>query len=193
MKRNHKLFYGSSYDRGVDVLLEMWQDIKKAVPDALLHCAYGWDLFDRVTTDNKERQEWKKHVVELMKQDGVIEHGRVGKDQLKEIRQQCGIWAYPTYFTEINCITALEAQNDGLVPVTMTLGALKETAQKGILVEGGIYKKEVKEKFKQELIALMKDTERWEKMSHKCEKFARKYDWRNVSNSWVEQFVKDVD
>lgn len=193
MKRNHKLFYGSSYDRGVDVLLEMWADIKKEVPDATLDICYGWDLFDLATVGNKERVEWKKKVVELMKQDGITEHGRIGKDKLEDIRSEAGIWAYPTYFTEINCITALESQNDGLVPVTMTLGALKETAQKGILIEGGIYKKEVKEKFKTELISLMKDDERWKKMSHKCEKFARSYDWRVVSNKWVEQFVKDVD
>lgn len=188
--KNHKLFYGSSYDRGVDVLLEMWEDIKKEVPDATLDIAYGWDLFDLAAANNKERQAWKARVVELMKLPGVTEHGRVGKDKLEDIRSECGIWAYPTYFTEINCITALEAQNDGLVPVTMTLGALKETAQKGILIEGGIYKKEVKEKFKSELIALMKDDERWEKMSHKCEKFARKYDWRNIANAWKEQFEK---
>lgn len=190
MKRNHKLFYGSSYDRGVDVLLEMWADIKAEVPDATLDIAYGWNLFDKATANNKERQEWKAKVVELMKQDGVTEHGRISKEQLKDIRSKCGVLTYPTYFTEINCITALEAQNDGLVPVTMTLGALKETAQKGVLIEGGIYKKEVKQKFKEELISLMKDDERWKKMSYKCEKFARKYDWNNISNSWIKEFDK---
>ena len=141
--QHHKLFWGSSYDRGLDILLLMWPDIKKAYPDAELHIAYGWDLFDKAAVNNKERQEWKNDVVALMKQDGVTEYGRVGKDKLEEIRSSCGVWAYPTYFTEIFCITALEAQNDGLVPVTMTLGALKETAQKGVLIEGGIYKKEI--------------------------------------------------
>ncbi len=191
--RQHKLFYGSSYDRGVDVLLEMWADIKAQVPDATLDICYGWDLFDMATRDNKERQQWKAKVIELMKQPGITEHGRVGKDELKKIRSQCGIWAYPTYFTEINCITALEAQNDGLVPVTMTLGALKETAQKGILIEGGIYKKEVKQDFKEKLIALMKDKETWKKMSHKCEKFARSYDWRILSEGWTTEFESKQD
>lgn len=191
--RNHKLFYGSSYDRGLDVLLLMWADIKAEVPEATLDVAYGWDLFDKATANNKERQEWKKQVVELLKQPGITEHGRVGKDKLEDIRSQCGIWAYPTYFTEINCITALEAQNDGLVPITMTLGALKETAQKGILIDGGIYKKEVKEKFKNELISLMKDSNRWKKMSHKCEKFARNYDWSKIASKWIEVFNKEPE
>lgn len=191
--KQHKLFYGSSYDRGVDILLEMWPQVKEKFPDATLDIAYGWDLFDKATVNNKERQAWKKHVVELMKQDGVTEHGRVSKDKLEEIRQQCGIWTYPTYFTEINCITALEAQSDGLVPVTMTLGALKETAQKGVLIGGAIYKKEIKEKFLKELLDLMGDKKRWEKLSRKCEKFSRKYAWQKIAGEWVDVFLTDID
>lgn len=188
--RHHRLFYGSSYDRSVDILLLMWGDIKKAFPDAELHIAYGWELFDRVAANNKERQAWKKDVQELMKQPGVIHYGRVGKDKLEDIRTQCGIWAYPTYFTEIFCITAAESMADGLVPVTMTLGALKETAKPGILIEGGIYKKEVQETFKRELISLMGDEKRWKKLSVKCEKFARRFDWKRQAAKWVDVFNK---
>lgn len=189
--RNHKLFWGSSYDRGLDILLAMWPDIKKEVPDATLDICYGWDLFDKATVNNKERQAWKQVQLERMKQDGITEHGRVSKDKLEEIRQQCGVWAYPTYFTEIFCITALEAQNDGLVPVTVALGALKETAKKGILVDGAIYKKEVKEEFKNKLIALMKDKKEWKRLSNKCQKFARKYDWNNQAQKWVKIFNQE--
>jgi len=186
--RHHKLFTGSSYDRGLDILLLMWGDIKKAYPDAELFCAYGWDLFDKATVNNKERQAWKNDVVELLKQPGITEYGRVGKDKLEEIRSQCGIWAYPTYFTEIFCITALECQNDGLVPITMSLGALKETATAGILIEGGIYKKEVQDEFKQKLIKLMGDKHEWKRLSNKCQKFARDYDWSKQAAKWQEKF-----
>lgn len=186
--KHHKLFYGSSYDRGLDLLLLMWSDIKKQYPDATLDIAYGWDLFDKAAVNNKERQEWKKDVQELMKQPGVTEHGRVGKDKLEDIRSECGIWAYPTYFTEIFCITALECQNNGLVPVTMNLGALKETASKGILIEGGIYKKEVQDTFKTELLKLMGDKHEWKRLSNKCQKFARSYDWTKISKQWIEHF-----
>ena len=73
--KQHKLFYGSSYDRGLDILLLMWSDIKKKYPDAELHIAYGWDLFDKAALNNKERMEWKADIVELMKQPGVHHHG----------------------------------------------------------------------------------------------------------------------
>lgn len=190
--KHYKLFYGSSYDRGLDILLLMWGDIKKQYPDATLDIAYGWDLFDKAAVNNKERQEWKKDVVDLMNQPGITHHGRVGKDKLEEIRQQCGIWAYPTYFTEIFCITAIECQNDGLVPVTMSLGALKETAKEGILINGGIYKKEVQDEFKRKLLDLMGDKHEWKRLSNKCQKFARSYDWTIIARKWSDEFSKPV-
>ena len=191
--KHHKLFWGSSYDRGLDVLLLMWKDIKEKFPDATLDICYGWNLFDKATVNNKERQEWKRDVQELMKQDGITHHGRVGKDKLEEIRQQCGIWAYPTYFTEIFCITALDAQNDGLVPVTMTLAALKETAKEGVLIDQDIYTKEGQEEFKTKLLELMGNKEEWKRLRNKCKKFARGFSWELVANLWVEEFKKDID
>ncbi len=186
--KHHKLFYASSYDRGLDILLLMWGDIKKAYPDATLDIAYGWDLFDKAAVNNKERQAWKADVVELIKQPGVTEHGRVGKDKLEEVRRSCGIWAYPTYFTEIFCITAVEAQNDGLVPVTMALGALKETAKEGVLVAGGIYKKEVQDEFKKQLLSLMGDEKRWKALSTKCIEFSKSFDWSTQAKKWKDVF-----
>lgn len=192
IKKNHRLWWQSSYDRGLDILLKMWPQIRKEVPNAELWISYGWNLFDIATVNNKERQEWKRRVEELMKQDGVTHYGRVGRDKLEELRSQCGIWAYPTYFTEIFCISAIEAQSDGLVPVTMTLGALKETAKHGILIEGDIGNSGVQEEYLEELINLMLDDERWKKMSVKCEKFSRKYSWDTISTRWVDEFKKPI-
>lgn len=108
--KQHTLLYASSYDRGLDVLLFLWPDIKRKYTDATLHIAYGWDLFMAVAHNNPERMAWKDTMDALMEQEGIVHHGRVGKEELKSIRDMCGIWAYPTTFTEINCITALEAQ-----------------------------------------------------------------------------------
>src|SRR6185312_10323526 len=125
-KRQHKLFWGSSYDRGLNVLLKMWPEIKAKYPDAELHIAYGWNLFDAALGNNPERMEWKKTMQELMKQKGITDHGRISKSELKKLRQECGILAYCSDFTEIFCITAMECQREGCVPVTTDLAALGE-------------------------------------------------------------------
>src|SRR3990167_2696184 len=184
--RHLKLFYGSSYDRGLDHLLFMWADIRKAVPEVELHCCYGWDLFDKVASNNPERMKWKAGVQMLMTQPGIVHHGRVGKEELSKIRKSCGIWAYPTDFQEINCITALDCQADGLVPVTMALAALPESVQSGVMVEGSIRELKTSKRYAQALILLLTDKERWEKESKKAQKWAKKFIWPKIAMKWNE-------
>ncbi len=189
--RNHKLFYGSSYDRGLDILLSLWPKIKEKYPDATLDICYGWELFDKGYADNPERQAWKEKVSAQMKQPGITHHGRVGKEELKQIREKCGIWAYPTYFSEIFCITALDAQNDGLVPCTSDYGALAETVQSGFKVHAedgdAIYDYEVKKQWLDNLFKLMDDEKLWEQESKKAREFAKDFSWDRISNQWIKE------
>lgn len=186
--RQHKLFWGSSYDRGIQHLLKMWPSIKEKYPDATLDIAYGWDLFDKGYANNPERMAWKDKINEQMKQPGITHHGRVGKTALKQLRLQCGIWAYPTEFFEINCITALEAQNDGLVPVVINYGALKETVGSGIKIEGDIYDKETQDEYLKALLDLMGDKEKWEEESKKAQEFGKNYKWEKIADEWRKHF-----
>lgn len=183
--RHHNLFYGSSYDRGLEHLLNMWDEIRKAVPDAQLHICYGWETFDQLFADNPERQMYKEKMNKLMSKDGIYHHGRVGKDELQKIRRMCGIWAYPCHFQEINCITALESQADGLVPLTMNNFALKETVGAGIKLEGEIEDAETQTQFAKKLIALMQDEKRWQEESEKAKEFSKDYSWDKISNLWA--------
>jgi GT2 family glycosyltransferase len=187
-----KLFWGSSYDRGLDIILYLWPDILAAYPDAELHVTYGWNLFNIAMQNNPERQEWKRSMDVLLNQKGITHYGRVGKEELAKIRKECGIWAYPTYFEEINCITALECQADGVVPVTMALAALKETVKEGVLVSGDIREDEVRKDYLQKLLKLMGDRERWNKLSIKCKKLMKRYYWSSIADKWIDFFEEPV-
>ena len=186
--KQQTIFWGSSFDRGLDILLYIWPDILDVYPDAVLHITYGWDLFDKAFHNNPERQVWKRNMVSLMNQKGIVYHGRVGKQELKSVRQQCGIWAYPTYFQEINCITALECQMDGVVPVVMELAALKETVQSGIKVRGDIRNPEIVKQYTKELINMMGDKKLWKKESKKAKSFAKDYVWPEIAGNWESEF-----
>ena len=191
--RQHKLFWGSSYDRGLDVLLLLWEDVKKKFPDAELHICYGWTLFDKVTANNAERQEWKKSVQRMMEQPGITHHGRLGKKELAKVRKSCGIWAYPTYFEEIHCINALEAQADGLVPVTMDLAALDETVQSGFKVKGDIKDPKVFEEYKARLLEMMGDEELWKYESKEAFAWANMQTWSSVASYWKKKIFKEQE
>lgn len=188
--RNHRLWYQSSYDRALDMLLPMWPEIKKAYPDATLDICYGWDLYKGVFNNNPERMMWMDKVSKLMEQPGITHHGKIGQEKMRELRKECGIWAYPTYFTEIFCIGAVECQSDGLVPVVVNLAALDETVGCGVKVEGDIYDQETKDEFLKQLLSLMGDEKRWEEESKKGIEFAKQYSWKKISSAWIKEFEK---
>ena len=191
-KRNpYRMIYTSSYDRGLVYLLHMWEDIKKEVPQANLHCFYGWILYDIVHKGNPARMKWKAQVQEMMRQEGITDHGRIGHEQLKEEFLKSGIWAYPCSFEEISCISAMKSQAFGSVPVVTDYAALKETVQYGVKVDVDITDSDGQEKYKKELIAMLKDPERQEKIREEMIPWAReKFLWKHVAQQWKDIFNK---
>jgi len=129
IKRNpHRVIYASSYNRGLEQLLEIWGDVKKEVPDAELHIMYGWTVYDLYVKEGFVKDDgFKKKMVKLMMQDGVYEHGRIGHKELLKEYAKSGIFAYPcTYTGEINCIALTKAIACGCIPVTNDFAVLKE-------------------------------------------------------------------
>jgi len=122
--------YFSSYDRGLECLLKMWPEVLKQLPEATLDIYYGWDTFDKVHAKNPEQMRWRFKITQLINSlDNVTENGRVSHKELAVVMKEIKVWAYPTEFTEIHCITALKAQEAGCIPVTTGCYALEETVQ----------------------------------------------------------------
>lgn len=200
--RHHKLLYGSSYDRGLQYLLVMWKDIRKQFPDAQLHIAYGWSTFDKLAAGNPERMAWKDKMVELMKQPGIKEHGRISKDELDKLTTECGVLAYPTDFFEISCITVLNSQKLGCVPVVMNpkwnldedkiYCALNETVYSGLKVDGDIKTDGGRLVYLQALTQIMGNETAWKKLSEGGKKGIYKYKWENIALEWGSEFVKPI-
>lgn len=183
----HKIIYSSSYDRGLEHLLEMWPKIRQAIPDATLEIFYGWSMFDFMAANNPPRQMWKKQMDEKMNQPGITHHGRVSHKELAEWYAKSGIWAYPTHFGEISCITAMMAQTYGAIPVVVNYAALRETVKHGVRIEGDIYDQETKDEYVKELIGLLKDPERQESIRTEMVA-AADFSWSTVAKQWDELF-----
>lgn len=188
MRNLKRIIYTSSYDRGLLHLLEMWPDIRAEVPDAELHVFYGWQLFQQFYKDNPASMKWKEKMDNLMKQEGITDHGRVPQPELKREMEKSGIWAYPTHFGEINCISAIKAQAYGCEPVVVAYAALQETVQFGRKVDGDIYDPETKEAFKKELVEALKSPMDEVKRKAMMEDTQKKYSWSEIAKSWVEVF-----
>jgi FkbM family methyltransferase len=184
--------YGSSYDRGLEHLLNIWADVKKAVPEAKLRVFYGWNLFDVGYKDNPERMAWKDKINKLLEQDGITHLNRIGHEEVKREFESAGVWAYPTHFGEISCITAMKAQTWGAVPVVIDYAALHETVQFGVKIDGDIYDRETKDAFRDALIDMLKDTDKQEKIRAEMMPWARdKFSWANVAKQWSQEFQSE--
>jgi glycosyltransferase involved in cell wall biosynthesis len=192
MRNKHQVIYTSSYDRGLEHLLKIWADVKKAVPDAQLHIFYGWQLFEKFYHDNPASMAWMKRMNELMKQDGITDHGRVSQVELEKWIKESGIWAYPTHFGEINCISAIKAQAWGAMPVVINYAALQTTVQWGIKVEGDIYDPKVQQNYTRALIEGL-TSEKQDDMRSAMMAWAKdKYKWSRVADQWSREFKEEV-
>jgi glycosyltransferase involved in cell wall biosynthesis len=190
-RQRHRFIYSSSPDRGLDDILLRWPLIRE-MGDAELHVYYGWQYLDGVP----ELREFKRQVLQLSRQEGVFMHGRIGQAELAKEFARSQFWLYPSMlprdlnkpdngpdFHETFCITALEAQAYGCIPVTRAVGAISERLPDDLAhyvdpwVTGNILAKlqtfdELPEKDLRWLRAEMREN-------------AEKYTWKSVADSWL--------
>lgn len=188
VKRNpHKVIYASSADRGLDVLLEMWPDIKKEVPDVELVWPYGWNSYDALHKGSTEHGKWKWNVVRKMADVGAKELGRLSHEDLAKEFLSSGVWAYPTSFWEIDCITAKKAQAGGVEPITSGYAALQESVLKHEEEIEDIHDKPKElEKFKKRVIHALKNPVSEDKRKEIADKIINKYGWDKIAQQWKE-------
>lgn len=186
----HRIIYTSSYDRGLINLLLMWDKIREEVPDATLHVFYGWNTYDSMVLKGVRTPEFKNMMVQAMNKPGITDHGRIGQKQLAKEVAKSGIYAYPSFFQEISCISAMRAQIAGAIPVTTDYAALAETVKFGIKVHGQAGDG-VNELYCKELIALLKDEKRQEEIRKEMVSKARGiFSWERVARQWQKELFQ---
>jgi glycosyltransferase involved in cell wall biosynthesis len=192
VKRDSKrVIYSSSPDRGLDVILEgIWPKVVEAVPDAELHVYYGWNNFDKFAPMYPQLQAFKQRVQAVyLESKNVIQHGRVSQKELAEAFQKSAVWLYPTYFTETYCITAIEAQLGGAVPVTNDLAGLSETVRSGAILSQDVRDPKVQEDYAQAVINLLSTPDsRFNKIVRQN---APAQSWDQVAALWRQHFLQE--
>jgi glycosyltransferase involved in cell wall biosynthesis len=183
----NSVVFASSPDRGLDTLLEVWPEVVKNKPDAHLKVFYGFnEWFDQRYKSDKKMMEWKNNILETMEADpSITYYGSVGQDVLAEHLSTCGVWAYPTAFGEISCITAMKMQCAGVIPVTSRYAALDETVQHGVKL--GEYEQPVLDitEYTNALVDMVGDEERQNVIRKKMKSWAKNsFRWDFVAKHW---------
>jgi glycosyltransferase involved in cell wall biosynthesis len=187
LRDRKKLIYTSTPFRGLDVLLDVFPEIRKRVPGASL------DIYSSMAVygiDRKQDESLYGNLYEKAKQDGITLKGSVPQSELAAALLGAGIFAYPNHFPETSCIAAMEAMAAGLPIVTSRLGALPETvAGGGILIEGDPRSPDYQARFVEQVCSLMNDTDCWEQLSRngRC-RMEQNNRWCIIAREWVGEF-----
>lgn len=157
-RQKNKFIWSSSPDRGLDIVLELWPQIREIAPDAELHIYYGWNNFDKMAEMTQDSHMLRfsvqmKNAIESLKDQGVYSHGRISQDELANEFKSAEYWPYLSQFLETNCISILEAQAAGCIPFYSPIGGIVENAGPGAVPIQGMpmnftYRQEFLEKLK---------------------------------------------
>lgn len=133
----HRAVYTSSPDRGLDLLLEWWPEIRRRVPDAELRYAYA-SVYDAVAARDPRIRAFRVELDRLSEQPGVTNLGALTQPQVAQEMMQAGVWLAPSFstpggvqFNETFCIGAVEAAAAGCRRVMSQWGALTERDETG--------------------------------------------------------------
>jgi tetratricopeptide (TPR) repeat protein len=127
LPRDNKLIINtSSADRSLSAALDIYEQIKKEVPDAKMKWAYGWGVFDTVHANSPEMMSWKQKQIDRMKELGVEELGRVNHNDVANLYKTANIFLYPSEFGEIDCISLTKALAGRCAVYTTDFAAMGE-------------------------------------------------------------------
>lgn len=189
--------YSSSPDRGMQVAITIWPRVRERVPGAELHIYYGFQTWEACADDQQRLLiESLKKMLRDYETAGVVFHGRVSQDVLAEEYLKSGVWAYPTWFSETSCISAMEAHAAGLRMVTSPIAALNETVgPRGVLIHGDWLTLDYQNRFIDAVVAAMQRADDSDRVKLQ-EYAAQNFGWDSLADEWVlmlKKIMKDVE
>jgi len=181
IRNPYRFCYCSSYDRGLETILEkIWPIIYKSEPRAELHVYYGMDyIYD---------EQFKLRLKLLLSQDGVMDHGR---QPLSMVAREKYLSTFHLYLNdsiaEIDCISIRESLVTGCIPVISKFGVFAE--RHGLQFDWTPSDKDFNktcETIANELVNYMKDTNLIETARNQLMISPTIIKWEVVAKRWLE-------
>jgi len=190
----------SSADRSLEAFIDCFEEIKKQVPNARAQWAYGWGVWDSVYSSDSQKMAWKTGMQQRIKQIGVEERGRLSHGEIAQLYLKANVFAYPSEYAEIDCISLSKAMAAGAIPITTDFAALGEKSQHGgVFIHSKktkddwaypnkfhfeITDPEQKAEFIRETVKLLLNPPS-EKSRESMREWARStFDWNRIADSW---------
>ena len=190
------LVYSARPERGLDVLLaEIMPRVLQQEPKARLFLSTYHNPVDELRGYYAQCDALAARLG-----DRVVKLGTLTKTQLYEVFHASGVYVYPTPaffapdFSEISCISFMEAMACGLPIVSSENGALQETLAPGagVLIKEPMHTSGYYDAFVAATVKLMHDREAWASSSSAGLERAKALDWGGVAREWSELFEREL-
>jgi len=194
-KQKNLIINTSSPDRCLSALLRALPLIRKVIPDAEIHWAYGFKMGlveGGLESDNRpEISKWVIEIKELMKNtEGFVDLGRLSFDEIDKLYAKAEYFIYGTNFPEIDCISLTKALSYHCIPIVSKVGALSEKLTKEVYLGGIILPNDFDTSLKEG-----PEFDKWvsdiiETMSNNVSNnnygdIYSKYNWASIANRWM--------
>lgn len=190
-KVSHSFIYSSFPNRGLVVLLRMWDRIRDILPDATLniYCDINGSWANQNYPD--EMKEIQEYISKNNNTKGIHYHGWVSKKELADAWKKADIWFYPCKFAETFCLTALEAASTKTLAITNGLAALENTVgERGITIQGDVTTSEWQEQAIETFKKIFKNDNLIEKLIETNYKWVEQLTWENRAKEFFNQYIE---
>lgn len=188
-----RFVYSSSPDRGLLHILNMWPDIRKLNPDAELVVTYGVDKWTSTVKWHHNKQAIMALDIEKgMKQEGIVDFGKVGQGRLSKLQQTATAWLYPLdaiQGTETGCITAIENMAAGNPCIISDGDCMEEEFGEAAYICPLPFNKN---DYLNGLQEIMNDPEMYSGMQQAGFELASKRDWSDIAEEWMDLFYNEL-
>ena len=183
----YNFHYSSSPDRGLHHLLKLWPQILKLYPGSKLHIAYGIEKWTEETKWTHNLQsEIALDVLEGIKQEGIVYHGRIGQDKLAKIIYESDLLLYSCDTmspTETGCATILESLAAGTPVITTDCDCI-DSEFSSVSYQSKLPFDE--DDYLSEIVYILNTPDEYQLLQKDGRFLAEQRDWPVIADQWVE-------
>ena len=177
-KIKNRFIYSSCVERGLEIIIKLWPDLIKQIPDATLVIS-TYNKFPKENNDF-EAKLWE----EICKYPSITFLGRLSTSELYRHMGYSEFWLYPCTFPETSCITALEILMSGVIPVYYPYAALPYTlSTNGIQTSPG---NEITD-----ILKLNQDEEKKKMLVKSGIEYAQTCSWNSRAKEWEKMMFRE--
>ena len=193
IKESGRCIFMATPERGLGNLLDVWPQIKDKVPFATLHLFSSFMGWGHTEESNREMMHDILERISSMENLGVVNHVHAPPWAIVEELKRADLYIYPTAFKETRCMSILEGELYGVIPVATALAALLESVVPGLtgftIPPYGVDNERYDKLFVDTVVsAINLEPEKKKILRLGCQRYAEQFTYERLVRQWAEEW-----